>query len=59
MPGGKMEFHESFEDTCHRETLEETGLQIDKDKIKIISITNDIVSDNHFVTIGFLCEDFV
>lgn len=57
MPGGKMHFHESFEDTCYRETLEETGLQIDKDTIKIISITNDMVPDKHFVTIGFLAED--
>lgn len=58
MPGGKMHFHESFEDTCYRETMEETWIVIDKDKIKIISITNDIVPDKHFVTIGFLCEDF-
>lgn len=57
MPGGKMHFHESFEETCYRETLEETGLKIDKDTIKIISITNDMVPDNHFVTIGFLAED--
>ena len=57
MPGGKMHFHESFEDTCYRETLEETGLKIDKNTIKIISITNDMVPDSHFVTIGFLCED--
>lgn len=57
MPGGKMHFHESFEDTCYRETLEETGLQINKDTIKIISITNDMVPDKHFVTIGFLAED--
>lgn len=57
MPGGKMHFHESFEDTCHRETLEETWLNIDKNTIKIISITNDMVPDKHFVTIGFLAED--
>ncbi len=57
MPGGKMHFHESFEDTCFRETLEETWMKINKDTIKIISIANDIVPDKHFVTIGFLCED--
>lgn len=59
MPWGKMHFHESFEDTCYRETLEETGLTINKDTIKIISITNDMVPDKHFVTIGFLSEDVV
>lgn len=57
MPGGKMHFHESFEDLCARETFEETGLKINTDTIKIISITNDIVPDKHFVTIGFLAED--
>lgn len=57
MPGGKMHFWESFEDTCYRETLEETWLEIHKNTIKIISITNDMVPDKHFVTIGFLAED--
>lgn len=58
MPGGKTEFHESFEEMAYRETLEETWIVIDKAKIKIISITNDIVPDKHFVTIWFLCNDF-
>lgn len=58
MPGGKMHFHESFEDTCYRETLEETWIKIDKNKIRIISIANDVVPDKHFVTIWFICEDF-
>ena len=58
MPGGKMEFHESFEDMAYRETLEETGIKLDQTALKIISITNDIVPDNHFITIGFLCETF-
>ena len=57
MPGGKMQFHETFEQLCARETLEETGLEINTETIKIISITNDMVPDKHFVTIGFLAED--
>ena len=32
MPGGKMHFGESFEDTCFRETKEETGIEIDKNQ---------------------------
>lgn len=58
MPGGKLHFGESFEKAAFREVLEETGIKINKEKLKIISVTNDIVEDAHFVTIGFLCEDF-
>lgn len=58
MPGGKLEFGESFEDTAYRETLEECGIKINKNNLRLISITNDIVYDAHFVTIGFLCTEF-
>ncbi len=58
MPGGKLHFQEELEEAAERETLEETGLKIDKDKLEIISVTNDIVIDKHFVTIGFLCRNF-
>jgi 8-oxo-dGTP diphosphatase len=58
MPGGKLEFGEKLVDAAYRETLEETGIKIDKEKLKIISITDDIIPDAHFVTIGFLCRDY-
>lgn len=58
MPGGKLNFGESFEQAAVREVLEETGLKISHDKLKFISLANDRVSDAHFVTIGFLCEEF-
>lgn len=58
MPGGKMHFGESFEEAAYRETLEETGIKINKEKLKLISLSNDLKEDAHFVTIGFLCEDF-
>jgi 8-oxo-dGTP diphosphatase len=58
MPGGKLDFGESFEDAAYREVLEETGLRIDRKKIRHISITNDRVPNAHFITIGFLCTEF-
>lgn len=58
MPGGKLYFGEGFEEAAFREAFEETGIEINKEKLKLISVTNDIVKDAHFVTIGFLCEDF-
>lgn len=58
MPGGKLHFGESFEGAAIREVPEETGIKVNKENLKIISITNDIVEDAHFVTIGFLCEEF-
>ena len=58
MPGGKLDFKEDLKDCAQREVFEETGIKINKEKIKIISVTNDTVTDAHFITIGFLCEDF-
>ncbi len=58
MPGGKINFRESFEDCAFREVLEETGVKIDKEKLEIVCVNNDVVEDAHFVTVGFLSKDF-
>jgi 8-oxo-dGTP diphosphatase len=58
MPGGKLDFGETFEEAAYREVFEETGIKINKERLRIISVTNDIVEDAHFITIGFLCQDF-
>ena len=58
MPGGKLHFKEELKDAAYREVFEETGIRCDKEKLEIISVTNDIVEDAHFVTIGFFCKDF-
>jgi len=56
MPGGKLDFQEGLKEAGTREVFEETGIRLKI--LELISISNDAVPDNHFVTIGFLCNDF-
>lgn len=56
MPGGKLHFQEGLKEAAFREALEETGIKVRG--LEIVSLSNDIVSDNHFLTVGFLCTDF-
>jgi 8-oxo-dGTP diphosphatase len=58
MPGGKLDFGETLKDAACREVLEETGIKVKNEDLKNISVTDDILKDVHFVTIGFLCERF-
>jgi len=58
MPGGKLHFGETFEDGAEREVFEETGIKINKEYLEVTKVTNDIVMDAHFVTLGFLCQQF-
>ena len=58
MPGGKMEFGESFEAGAVREVAEETGIMLAEENLEVISLANNIVPDAHFVTVGLLCEKF-
>ena len=58
MPGGKIHFGERWRDAAYREVFEETGIRIDREKLSIVCVNDDILPDVHFVTIGLLCRDF-
>lgn len=59
MPGGKLEFGETLIDGAIREVLEETSINLDKEKTNLISITDELRPDTHYITAGFLCKDFL
>ena len=56
IPGGHLEFGETFEDTAKREVLEETGLKIKN--IHFGAVTNDYFKkeNKHYVTVWVLSD---
>jgi 8-oxo-dGTP diphosphatase len=56
MPGGKLDFGESFEDGARREVFEETGMRLNT--LKVTCVNNNKVEDAHFITIGLFSDDF-
>ncbi len=56
VPGGHLEYGETFEDTAKRELLEETGLRIKN--VRFGAVTNDyfIEEDKHYITIWMLSD---
>jgi 8-oxo-dGTP diphosphatase len=51
IPGGHVEFGETFEETCKREMLEETGLELTD--VKILSVATHIFAaeNKHYVDV--------
>jgi 8-oxo-dGTP pyrophosphatase MutT (NUDIX family) len=58
MPGGKLDFGETFVEGAVRELLEETGIDVNIEDMALISLTDNILPDVHFVTAGFYCDKF-
>jgi 8-oxo-dGTP diphosphatase len=58
LPGGHLEFKESFGQCCEREVKEETDIEIGAYDIKKLGFTNDIFEkeDLHYVTLFFRTE---
>ena len=55
MPGGKIDFGESFETVARREVMEETGLTLPT--LRVFCLNNNKTSSAQFVTVGLICED--
>lgn len=57
LPGGHLEYGESFEGCAAREVLEETGLKVDFNSALFLTATNDIMAEEgkHYVTIFVAC----
>lgn len=58
MPGGKIEYGETFEQAGIREVEEETSLKIEERDITPICVQTDKNEYAHFVTIGLLAKKF-
>ncbi|GJJ74022.1 8-oxo-dGTP diphosphatase [Entomortierella parvispora] len=53
LAGGHLEFGESFDECALRESLEETGLELDRSSAKFVTANNNIMPDidRHYVTV--------
>ncbi len=56
MPGGKLEYGESFEEGATREVLEETGIKLRNPKV--MCINQDMNEHAHFITIGLFSREY-
>ena len=56
IPGGHIEFGETFEETASREALEETGLKITN--VRFGAVTNDHFEEEgkHYITVWMLSD---
>ncbi len=58
IPGGKFDFGDTLGGGAVREVAEETGIEISTKDLKVVSISSERVPDAHFITLGFVCENF-
>jgi 8-oxo-dGTP diphosphatase len=56
LPGGHLEFGESFEETARREVKEETDLNITNVRFGAVTNDNFVDEDKHYVTVWMISD---
>jgi ADP-ribose pyrophosphatase YjhB (NUDIX family) len=54
-PCGYLDWDETLEEACHREVKEETGLDLDMDKIIFVNVNTDIHTKNQTIDHWYMC----
>ena len=58
MPGGKLDYGETFLHGAKREVKEETRIDIKEEDLDVLCINEDMNEHAHFITIGLLAKKF-
>ena len=54
-PCGYIDWDETLEEACHREVKEETGLDLDMDKIVFVNVDTNIYTKNQTIDHWYMC----
>ena len=54
-PCGYIDWDETLEEACHREVKEETGLDLDMDKIVFVNVDTNIYTKNQTIDQWYMC----
>ena len=58
LPGGNVEYGETFEEAGAREAKEEAGIDIDVNDIEVFCLQTDLNEFAHYVSAGMLARNF-
>ena len=57
LPGGNIEYGESFEQAGAREVAEETGLIVKEDDLQVFCVQTDKNEHAHYISVGMLAHN--
>lgn len=56
LPGGHLEFQETFKENIEKECIEEVGIKIVPGNL--ISVATNMVQGNHYIVFGFVADSY-
>ncbi len=58
LPGGKLDWGETFEEGAAREVLEETGIEVSERDMEVIAVLNCMNEHAHYMTVILQAKDW-